>query len=304
MAEKAAWFEKIEWPTWCLIAGTYGAWAGLTLFHDALSWWLLLPMAAYTTCLFSHLQHEVIHGHPTRNQRLNDLLVSLPLTLWIPYRIYKDSHIAHHQSTVLADPWDDPESFYVGQNDWEDLSPVMRALLRANNALLGRLTIGPLLCVFGFWRREIVSLLQGKNRYAATWARHLFLVAMVLGWVTLAADMPVWKYVAFFMLPGLSLTLMRSYLEHRPGQTQAQRTAIVEGSWITQLLFLNNNFHVIHHARPKLAWYKIPKLYKRSRRQIARRNGGYVFKNYLEIAWRYGVVPKDTPLYPADAINR
>ena len=304
LAEQRTGSTEFEWPTWLLIVGVYGAWVALTLFHQHLAWWLLLPLGAYTTCLYSHLQHEVIHGHPTRSQRLNDLLVTLPITLWIPYRIYKDSHIAHHRSTVLADPWDDPESFYVERSDWSALSPVMRALLTANNTFTGRLTIGPFLCLYGFWKQEAKALLRGERRYGLTWLAHAALVALVLTWVTQAAGMSVLKYTAFFVLPGLSLTLMRSYLEHRPGQNQVERTAIVEGSWITRLLFLNNNFHVIHHARPKLAWYKIPPLYRRARSVIARRNGGYVFSGYLEIARKYALSPKDSPLYPAEVISR
>ncbi len=295
---------EFEWPTWLLLAAVYAVWAGLTFFHAAIPWWLLLLAGAYATCLYGHLQHEVIHGHPTRNQTFNDWLVTLPLGLWIPYPLYKEMHVAHHRSSALADPLADPESFYFEPEDWVSLHPAQRLLFTANNTFFGRLTVGPILCLTGFWKSEAATLLRGDTRHLGSWLSHGVLCGLVLAWVMFLCGMPFWHYVLFFVLPGVSLTLMRSYLEHRPGRTQAERTAIVEGSWITQLLFLNNNFHVIHHERPKLAWYKIPRLYRRARKQVLRRNGGYVFRNYVEIARRYGLTPKDTPLYPAAAVRR
>ena len=44
----------------------------------------------------------------------------------------------HHVDERLTDPYEDPESWYVGADDWERSGPVPRALLRANATLLGR----------------------------------------------------------------------------------------------------------------------------------------------------------------------
>jgi len=301
---REAFAGEFEWPTWLLMTGVYAAWTLLTLFHAEVAWWLLLAAGAYVTCLHGHLQHEVIHGHPTRNQALNDSLVTVPLGLWIPYALYKKMHVAHHRSPTLADPLADPESFYFEPKDWASLHPAQRILFTVNNAFFGRLVIGPFLCLAGFWKHEATALFRGDTRHLGIWIFHAVLCGAVLGWVLIVCDMPLWQYALFFVLPGLSLTLMRSYLEHRPAPRQRERTAIVEGSWITQLLFLNNNFHVIHHERPRLAWYKIPRLYRRAQRQIARRNGGYVYKSYVDIARRYGLTPKDIPVYPAAEVRR
>lgn len=289
--------DEFEWPTWLLLVGVYAAWALLVWHHESLAWWALVPLGAYVTCLHGHLQHEVIHGHPTRNQSFNDLLVMIPLGIWIPYKIYKEMHVDHHRSETLADPVSDPESFYVEPDAWQRMSKFQRALLTANHSFAGRLTIGPFLCLHAFWKSEIKKLIAGNLRNLKTWTLHLALVAIVLSFVSVICGMTVWHYTVFFVLPGLSLTLMRSFLEHRPAPEHDQRTAIVEGSWITQLLFLNNNFHVIHHRKPHLSWYRIQKEYRGSEAEIAKENGGYVFRNYLQIATQYGLSPKGSPVY-------
>ena len=36
------------------------------------------------------MQHEALHGHPTRYQWLNDQLGYASLWLWLPYRVYRE----------------------------------------------------------------------------------------------------------------------------------------------------------------------------------------------------------------------
>lgn len=303
----AAVFGKstaVEWPTWVLIVAIYGSWLTLTFFGMDLPWWLLLPAGAFVTCWQGHLQHELIHGHPTRNQPLNDTLAFPPLSLWIPYPIYKEQHLAHHRSQTLADPLDDPESYYLSAEKWAGLSRVSKAVLTANNTLLGRWMLGPVLVPLGFLKAEARLLFQGRRDRTVIWLSHVAAVSVILVWLTTVCGMPLWVYLACFVLPGTSLLLTRSFLEHRPGTTQKERTAVVEGCWLTRLLFLNNNLHVVHHTQPKLAWYKIPGAYERNKTIIAKRNGGYVFTGYLEVARRYLLTPKDLPVYAAPVYRK
>src|SRR4029453_660754 len=57
---------SVDWPTLALAAGVYGAFASLIWFYHDLSWWLVLPLGAAIVCLQGSLQHEAIHGYPTR----------------------------------------------------------------------------------------------------------------------------------------------------------------------------------------------------------------------------------------------
>ncbi len=67
------------------------------------------------------------------------------------------------------------------------------------------------------------------------------------------------------------------------------RTAVVEASWPFGLLFLNNNLHALHHARPTIPWYDLPDVYAREQADITERNGGLVYKGYREVARAFPV---------------
>lgn len=292
------WWGHFEIPSWMVLIGNYSAWFLLTWNHAAIPWWLLLFLGGYSICLHGSLQHEFLHGHPTPSSELNKLLIWLPLGLWMPYTIYRDSHIAHHQCGQLTNPAEDPESFYVRAAGWERLPGIVRRILEINNTLAGRLLIGPIIAVAGFWLTQIRMLVAGDRRYAGVWIRHLAGCAAVLYWVVVVCALPWWLYVLLFPWPGLSLTLLRSYTEHRPRESVDQRTIIIEGSWLTRLLFLNNNFHQVHHQEPDLAWYCIGRRYDETRESVLRGNGGFYFKSYLDIARKYLLKSKDSPIYP------
>jgi len=71
---------------------------------------IIVPLLALVITLHSSLQHEVIHGHPTKWAVVNALLVWPAIGLFIPYARFRDSHLAHHQDARLTDPYDDPET--------------------------------------------------------------------------------------------------------------------------------------------------------------------------------------------------
>lgn len=288
-----------EAPTWILCGAIYAGWGLLTWFSAALPWWVLLPAGGWLVAWHGSFQHEALHGHPSRLKWLNTLLAIMPVGLWNPYHIYRDSHLAHHAAPALTCPTGDPESFYVTPGRWRDKGRLGRALSMANNTLAGRMILGPWLAVFAFWRREAAQLLAGDFRHARVWAAHLALCAGVLVWVVGICGMPAWQYVLLFAWPGLSLILVRSYLEHRPAEAQDRRTVIVEAGPLMSLLFLNNNLHAVHHECPEIPWWRLPGLFNMERGAILQRNGGYLFAGgYAEIARRYAFHPKDTPVHP------
>ena len=55
---------------------------------------------------------------------------------------------------------------------------------------------------------------------------------------------------------------------------------IIEDRGPLALLFLNNNLHAVHHAHPRLPWYRLPGEYARRRDEFLRRNGGYRYGSY------------------------
>src|SRR3954466_14273083 len=81
----SAWIHRHEMPTWLLLVAIYGGWLMLTAFHAALPWWVLLPAGGWITAWHLSLQHEIVHGHPTRSRAINTMLGFPPLSLWLPF---------------------------------------------------------------------------------------------------------------------------------------------------------------------------------------------------------------------------
>ena len=88
--------SRIEWPTLALVLGCLCVWAVATTWLAAFYLPLAVIVTALSISLFCSLQHEVIHGHPFRNQRANEALVFPTLCLAIPYHRFRETHLAHH----------------------------------------------------------------------------------------------------------------------------------------------------------------------------------------------------------------
>lgn len=299
----------IEWPTLVMMALCYAVWvAGLAI-------WSLSPFASIlltgvAIALFSSLQHEVLHGHPFRSQVLNEALVFPGLTVFIPYQRFRDTHLVHHYDPALTDPYDDPESNYLDPATWAQLGPATRLLLRANNTLLGRMIIGPGLSTYSFARGDLRLIREGNRAVLRAWVLHAVGVAMVVALVG-AAAMPLWAYViaAYF---GFALLKIRTFLEHRAHDAFRARTVVVEDRGPLSYLFLNNNFHAVHHSHPTLPWYQLPELYRSKRAHYLRRNEAYVYRSYAQIFRQFLLRAKDPvphpvwplPLQPMEGWNR
>jgi len=106
-----AW--RTQWPTWALIVAIYGGWFGLATHARVLGLPLTTALLALVSAWYMSLQHELLHGHPTRSAHLNALLGFAPLAVWFPYRVYRDSHLQHHDDPHLTHPGCDPESYFV-----------------------------------------------------------------------------------------------------------------------------------------------------------------------------------------------
>lgn len=296
MSKRRSFFQG-EYRTWLVWLANLTAWAGLTWYHSSIPSWLLFLLGGLVVCWWGSFQHETIHGHPTSKRWLNNVLGYLPMGLIYPYPIYRDSHLEHHDIDHLTHPDKDPESYYIFRTKWEELPGIARALLLVNHTLVGRLTLGPLLVSGVFLVSEMQKLLKGEHRYLRTWQIHLLTSAAVLHWAVVVCKMPLLTYLTCFVYPGLSLTLLRSYLEHRPADCQAHRSCVVEGNFFS-LLFLGVNYHYLHHRDPWLPWYELKSRYHSQKQEILEANGNYHFDSYSEVFKRHAVEAKDSPVFP------
>ena len=290
--------RNVEWPTISLIAAVYAILMVIVWFHASLPWWLILPAGAYCTALHASLQHEVLHGHPTGNRRLNEAMVFATPALWLPYGRYKQTHLAHHNDSHLTDPRLDPESYYLLPESWAAMPGARRFLFEVNQTLAGRMLIGPAVSIVRFWSSEIRDILHGNRETAMAWAWFVAACGITAWYVVWVCGMPFWQYYLLIAYPGISLALVRSYCEHQAAEVVGHRTIIVEASPFWSLLFLYNNLHVAHHSRPSLAWYKLPAYYRAERDRLIAQNNGYLMRGYGEIFRRYFLSPKEPIAYP------
>ncbi len=289
---------KVEWKTLGLIVGHWLA-LGLLLFYwRELGWWIVAPLGAILVCLHGSLQHEALHGHPTSSRLVNELLVFPPFSLWFPYRRYRALHLEHHDNDHLTDPALDPESYYLDPQAWSGTPRWLRLLYSANNAMAGRFVFGPAIATARLVVAESKRVMQGDREVIAAWALHGAGVLVVWWWVSVVCGMPFWQYVLFVAYWGNSLTLMRSYAEHRAHESLGCRTVVVETHPAIGLMFLNNNLHMAHHERPGLAWYELPAYYKINKSRLLEENCAYVMRGYGEIARRWAFRPKEPVAHP------
>ncbi|NDV00429.1 fatty acid desaturase [Pseudoroseicyclus tamaricis] len=288
--------DSAEWPTLGLLALTYALWAAGLFWLSTLSLWMAVPVTAWAIAQHASLQHEAIHGHPFRRRWLNEAVVFPALALVIPYRRFRDTHLAHHHDSMLTDPYDDPETNYFDGTAWERLPALGRGIYLFNNTLVGRLLIGPVIGTATFIANDLRAMRRGNRAVARAWAWHLPAAALALG-VAMAAPMPLWAYLAA-AYAGLSLLKIRTFLEHQAHEKVRARTVIIEDRGPLALLFLNNNLHVVHHMHPRVPWYRLPRLYRANPKRYLGINEHYRYDSYAEVFRRYLFARKDPVPHP------
>ncbi len=293
------WLWRSQLPTWMLIVAVYSAWFGVA----ANAVWLGLPLACLllTLCTtwFLSLQHELLHGHPTRLPWLNALFGIAPLGIWLPYRLYRRAHLQHHEAE-LTEPAADPESYFLYAGDWHAASPAMRRLYAVRNTMAGRVLLQPAFSIGAIAVDAVARLRAGDWRDVPAWLTHLTLLGALLAWLQGSCGMPVWLVLAGVAYPALSLAAIRSFHEHRASDSLAARSVINDAGLGWRLLFLNNNYHLVHHDLPAVPWFALAWVYRRRAHDYLARNDGFFVRGYREWVVRYAwraVAPVAHPLF-------
>jgi fatty acid desaturase len=286
----------VEWPTLAIYLATLAVWALSTTTLYAAFPVLGIVLTGIACAQYSSLQHEALHGHPFRSAVLNEALMTPSLTLTVPYGRFRDTHLAHHHDPILTDPYDDPESNFLEPAVWAGLAAPVRALLQANNTLLGRIVLGPLIGNLLWLRGEWALIRDGDRAVIRDWGLNTLGLVPVVAWLWWAA-MPWWAYLVSAWI-GHGLLKIRTFLEHRAHATPRARTVVIEDRGPLSILFLNNNYHAVHHMHPGVAWYRLPALYRARRDHYLRRNEGYLYAGYGEVFGRYFWRSKDPVPHP------
>ncbi|MGB1147385.1 MAG: fatty acid desaturase [Alphaproteobacteria bacterium] len=284
-----------EGLTLALLIAVYAGW--LVLIFSGWPWWITCPLLTVVVVQFLSLQHEALHGHPTRSAILNEALVSLPLGLCFPFRRYRTLHLRHHNDENLTDPFDDPESWYFEPDDFANQPRLIQLVWQANATLVGRLLLGPILSCVGLIRRDGEAILSGNRDIGFDWALHALGLAVVFVLLGIAGFNPL-LYIIAVAYPAMSVLMIRSFAEHRASEAKEHRTAIIPDRGPLALLFLNNNLHAVHHAHPTVPWYRLPRLFSDNRAAFEESNGGYGYRSYLHLFRRHWRKPLDSVAHP------
>lgn len=291
------WLWRSEFPTWVLIGVIYGGWFTTLALWETLG---LLPatlLLIWFSAWYMSLQHELIHGHPTRYPWVNQLLGLMPLALWYPYGLYRDSHLAHHRAHALTLPDDDPESYYFSASRWQRLPRWQRRLIQLRNTFPGRLLLGPLLDIVQMIAGMRVAFRTRQRDAIAMWTVHGLLVVATCAWIA-HCGFPLLWFVLAVSYPALALTKVRSFLEHRAQDDPLARSVINEAAWPWRVLFLNLNYHSVHHDLPGVPWYGLRTVYLDNRADYQARNGGFVVRGYGVWLRRFLFRPVDVNAHP------
>jgi len=287
-----------EWRTWLLVPTVYTAWMLAVIACHALGPIAGSVLLILATCWFTSLQHELIHGRPSRNRRVNRLMGMAPLAVWYPYELYRHSHLAHHRDERLTEPGIDPESNYLDEAAWQRLNRLVRPMWIAQRTVLGRVLLGPAMVIVPTWLDIVRRPLRRDFSQSRSWAVHLALTCAMLLALDRYAGIGPLRYLLTICYPALGLAMLRSFYEHRPALDAAHRVVINEAGLFWRILYLNTNYHAVHHERPDLPWYLLRRFYLQHRTDTLERNGGFVVPGYLWLVRRFALTPVDSPIHP------
>lgn len=283
---------EIEWPTLLICVLCYAGFALSTTSGEATGLLGAAVILTLSLTLYSSFSHEVLHGHPFRDARLNTALVFPALGLLIPYHRFRDTHLAHHHDPALTDPYDDPESNFIDPAVWVRWSTGRRILYTWNNTLLGRMVVGPIIGLAAFYKADWRAMREGNGRVRDAYLFHLLGLVPVALWCAVVADMPIWVYL-LCAYASHSILKIRTFLEHRAHERARCRSVIIEDRGPLAFLFLQNNLHAVHHAHPSMPWYQLKAHYMARRAAFLQRNGGYAYRSYAQIARLFLFKTKD-----------
>ena len=286
-----------DWRTLIIAVLVYGGWLATVFLHKQMPWWATFALLTWFGAWHLSLQHELVHGHPFRNSKLNAALASLSLTMWVPFLSFKRDHISHHNAT-LTHPKLDTESYYSMPEQWQHSGRFLRSIYWANRTLAFRLTVWSVFSAVQYFIADAWRAVRNVGNARAAWFLHIPALVAVIYIVTNLADMSMVEYLIGGVFGSHSLNMMRSFAEHKTLDNESTRTAMIDAGWLMGMLMLNNNLHIAHHDEPSAPWYKVPEVaerlnaFERAQKINALYKGGYG-----ELLRRFTFKPYDQPVY-------
>ena len=294
LPRQARW---LEWPTFSLFLLTYFCFAAVTHFASNIPTIIVIGFLSILLTMHSSLQHETIHILEPKWPILSFVLATPALGMAVPYCRFRDLHLVHHINEQLTDPFDDPETGYLEPSVWDGLSGPIKVILLMNNVLIGRILLGPAIGIVAFIHQDIKLIIAGDNKALFGWLKFIPAISAVFLWLYFFGTVQVWHY-ALACYIALSILKIRTFIEHRAHELSQGRSVIVEDRGPLSILFLNNNFHAVHHTHPNIPWYNLPATFNNQKNNFLKHNDNYYFKNYFNVFKRYLLVKKEEVAHP------
>lgn len=236
--------------------------------------WLLVPIALLTNGFWA-LHHEAIHNGFHDDPRVNRFAGRLmAILLGSSFAVLRFGHLMHHRHN--RNPIDRPDTY----------DPAQAPRLRARLGFLFNLTCGlylvevavPLVCLLPrrivgrivervyrgedaalcAIRQSALRLFLDRRKLATIRADALMASGLVAVSALLFAEH--WPMLAAFLLARGALISVFDNVYHFA--TPIDRPDYARNLWLPaplRLLVLNMNLHRVHHARPGLPWWDLPR---------------------------------------------
>jgi fatty acid desaturase len=286
-----------DWRTLIIAVLVYSGWFASVFTHKQLPWWATFALLTWFGAWHLSLQHELVHGHPFRNSKLNAALASLSVTMWVPFLSFKRDHISHH-NTTLTHPQLDTESYYAMPEKWQTSGLFFRAIYWANRTLAFRLTVWSVFSAVQYFLADAWRAVRNVGNARAAWMLHIPALVAIVFIVTNLAGMSMVEYLIGGVFGSHSLNMMRSFAEHKTLDNESTRTAMIDAGWLMGILMLNNNLHIAHHDEPSAPWYEVPAVAKRTGAyERAEKINSLYSGGYFELVRRFTFKPYDQPVY-------
>jgi fatty acid desaturase len=285
--------------TACWLAWQSGSWLWIIssfLLHGTLISFFGPPAAV----------HELSHGTPFKNQKLNEFFIRIFSFLsWTNFIFFRTSHVKHHQLTLHKGhdleivlpmnvrPIDVPAWFtfnpaYVFQ--------MMKTHLRHARGIIK-----------GEWEERIFPDKEsGNTKTLIRWARILIFGHLALAALFIAIGQPILIVIVQFPFYGSWLANLCGFPQHAGLKSDIDdfrylcRTMIL--SPIPAFLYWNMNYHAEHHMYPAIPFWKLKKLHALIKHDCPNPNRG------LLSAWKEIITiqkkQKTDPDYTFDQFER
>jgi beta-carotene hydroxylase len=259
--------HEIAWPSLALSVLLAVAHVGLWI--GALRFGLPLPLASVLLAVVTYYWftplHEAVHGNLGGRERrwVNPSIGHLAATTFLaPYPAFQILHLTHHGS--VNHEGEDPDLWVAAQTRLGVLAKC--------------LTILPYYYVFLFaslGRKDDTQ--RGRVLQAAA-----ILLAFGGGFALLAraglGAEAVWLWLLPAWLASALLAYLFDYLPHRPHDDRGRWTnaRILLGGRLLTLLMAGQNYHLVHHVKPRVPFYRYAALYRELQPELERHGSSIV----------------------------